>query len=186
VEGEEVVEGDRNHFLPQRSKSARKVTSPSPSDSPSKGLGKKRRFMTAEKKFPIYLEAQNSDKPVAKLLRREGLYSTDLWPASANQAKEGALQRPCAKPGHPQAKSALRPTMRPRSNSKTRSEPWRISPSYWRSFEKNERGFVGAIASRWIHEHIKLEILMVIETSSQLGLSAGRCCAILSIAYFHR
>jgi hypothetical protein len=63
------------------------VTSPSPSDSPSKGLGKKRCFLTAEKKFPIYLEAQTSDKPVAKLLRREGLYSTDL--ARISQSGQG-------------------------------------------------------------------------------------------------
>ncbi len=42
---------------------------------------------------------------------------------------------------------------------------------------------MGTIAGRWIDEHIKLEILMVIETSGQQGVSARRCCAILAIAH---
>ena len=79
----------------------RKMTIPNPSDAPSKGPGKKRRFLTAEKKFQIYLEAQSSDQPVGELLRREGLYSTDLA-RIRQQVKEGALQRLGAKPGHQQ------------------------------------------------------------------------------------
>lgn len=63
---------------------------------------KKRRFLSAEKKFQIYLEAQDSTKPVGELLRREGLYSTDLA-RIRQQVKEGALQRLGAKPGHKQA-----------------------------------------------------------------------------------
>ena len=59
---------------------------------------KKRRFLSAEKKFQIYLEAQDSAKPVGELLRREGLYSTDLA-RIRQQVKEGALQRLSAKPG---------------------------------------------------------------------------------------
>ncbi len=59
--------------------------------SPSKGAGKKRRFLTAEKKFQIYLEAQESDKPVGEILRREGLFSTDLA-RIRQQVKEGARQ----------------------------------------------------------------------------------------------
>ncbi len=62
---------------------------------------KKRRFLSAEKKFQIYLEAQGSDKPVGELLRREGLYSTDLA-RIREQVKEGALQRLSSKPGHKQ------------------------------------------------------------------------------------
>ena len=62
---------------------------------------KKRRFLSAEKKFQIYLEAQDSAKPVGELLRREGLYSTDLA-RIRQQVKEGALQRLSAKPGHKQ------------------------------------------------------------------------------------
>jgi len=63
-----------------------------------KGPAKKRRFLTAEKKFQIYLEAQGSDKPIGELLRREGLFSTDLA-RIRQQVKEGALQRLGAKPG---------------------------------------------------------------------------------------
>ena len=64
-----------------------------------KSPGKKRRLLSAEKKFQIYLEAQSSDKPIGELLRREGLYSTDLA-RIRQQVKEGALQRLSAKPGH--------------------------------------------------------------------------------------
>ena len=68
---------------------------------PNKSPDKKRRYLTAEKKFQIYLEAQASDKPVGELLRREGLYSTDLA-RIRQQVKEGALQRLSAKPGQQQ------------------------------------------------------------------------------------
>jgi transposase-like protein len=59
---------------------------------------KKRRFLSADKKFQIYLEAQNNAKPLGELLRREGLYSTDLA-RIRQQVKEGALLRLSAKPG---------------------------------------------------------------------------------------
>ena len=68
------------------------------SDGPHQSPGKKRRYLTAEKKFQIYLEAQASDKPVGELPRREGLYSTDLA-RIRQQVREGALQRLGAKPG---------------------------------------------------------------------------------------
>jgi transposase-like protein len=77
------------------------MMSSNPSVEPNKNSQKKRRFLTAEKKFQIYLEAQGSDKPVGELLRREGLYSTDLA-RIRQQVKEGALQRLSAKPGHKQ------------------------------------------------------------------------------------
>jgi len=67
-------------------------------EGPNQSPDKKRRFLTAEKKFQIYLEAQANDKPVGELLRREGLYSTDLA-RIRQQVKEGALQRLSAKPG---------------------------------------------------------------------------------------
>jgi transposase-like protein len=69
------------------------VASPSPE--------KKRRYLSAEKKFQIYLEAQAGDKPVGELLRREGLFSTDLA-RIRQQVKEGAIQRLGAKPGRQQ------------------------------------------------------------------------------------
>ena len=68
------------------------------SDGPHPSSDKKRRYLTAEKKFQIYLEAQDSDNPVGELLRREGLYSTDLA-RIRQQVKAGALQRLGAKPG---------------------------------------------------------------------------------------
>ena len=56
----------------------------------------------AAKKFQIYLEAQDGGKPVGELLRREGLFSTDLA-RIRQQVKEGALQRLSAKPGRQQS-----------------------------------------------------------------------------------
>jgi transposase-like protein len=57
-----------------------------------------RRLFSAEKKFQIYLEAQRGEKPVGEILRREGLYSTDLA-RIRQQVKEGALERLSARPG---------------------------------------------------------------------------------------
>jgi transposase-like protein len=59
---------------------------------------KKRRFLSPEKKFQIYLEAQNARVPVGEILRREGLYSSDLV-RIRKQVKEGALERLGARPG---------------------------------------------------------------------------------------
>ena len=78
-----------------------KMKNPITTSAPSKGTEKKRRFLTAEKKFQIYLEAQESDKPVGEILRREGLFSTDLA-RIRQQVKEGALQRLGARPGRRQ------------------------------------------------------------------------------------
>jgi transposase-like protein len=74
------------------------MNSSNSSEVPHKSPDKKRRFLTAEKKFQIYLEAQANDQPVGELLRREGLYSTDLA-RIRQQVKEGALQRLSVKPG---------------------------------------------------------------------------------------
>ena len=74
------------------------MTNTPPSEVPQKTPRKKRRFLSAEKKFQIYLEAQSPDKPVGELLRREGLFSTDLARIRQHD-KEGALQRLSAKPG---------------------------------------------------------------------------------------
>jgi transposase-like protein len=59
---------------------------------------RERRLFSAEKKFQIYLEAQRGEKPVGEILRREGLYSTDLA-RIRQQVKEGALERLSARPG---------------------------------------------------------------------------------------
>ena len=47
------------------------MTKTTPSEVPEKASKTKRRFLTAEKKFQIYLEAQSPDKPIGELLRRE-------------------------------------------------------------------------------------------------------------------
>src|SRR3972149_141614 len=77
------------------------MSSSNPSQEPNQSPQKKRRYLSAEKKFQIYLEAQSSDKPIGELLRREGLFSTDLA-RIRQQVKEGALQRLSAKPGRKQ------------------------------------------------------------------------------------
>ena len=69
---------------------------------------KVRRKLSAEKKFQIYLEAQRSDQPVGDILRREGLYATDLT-RIRDQVREGALERLSARPGK-------RPQMVPRES----------------------------------------------------------------------
>ena len=49
----------------------------SPDSLPPAGRNK-RRFLSPEKKYQIFLEAQRGEAPVGELLRREGLHSTDL------------------------------------------------------------------------------------------------------------
>ncbi len=72
--------------------------------SPSFFEGKeKRRFLSAEKKYQIFLESQSGKTPTGEILRREGLYSTDLA-RIRNHVKEGALERLSVRPG-PKRKS---------------------------------------------------------------------------------
>jgi transposase len=59
---------------------------------------KKRRFLSPEKKHQIFLESQTGKTPVGEILRREGIYSTDLA-RTRKQLKEEALDRLCARPG---------------------------------------------------------------------------------------
>jgi len=59
---------------------------------------KKRRFLSPEKKYQIFLEAQRSDVAAAEILRREGLYATDLA-RIRQKVKEAALERLAARPG---------------------------------------------------------------------------------------
>jgi transposase-like protein len=74
-----------------------KAGSPAPETSAT-GQKKKRRYLSAEKKFQIYLETQRPDQPVGEILRREGMFSTDLA-RIRQQVREGALSRLGAKPG---------------------------------------------------------------------------------------
>jgi transposase-like protein len=59
---------------------------------------KKRRFLSPEKKYQIFLEAQRGDKSAGEVLRREGLYSSDLARIQ-QKVKEGALERLADRPG---------------------------------------------------------------------------------------
>jgi len=67
-------------------------------DKKSQKEKKKRRFLSPEKKFQLYLESQSGNAQVGEILRREGIYSTDLA-RIRNQVKQGALERLSARPG---------------------------------------------------------------------------------------
>jgi transposase-like protein len=58
----------------------------------------RRRRLSAERKFQIFLECCQAGAPVGEILRREGLYSSDLARIRA-QVKEGALDRLRQRPG---------------------------------------------------------------------------------------
>ena len=58
----------------------------------------KRRFLSPEKRYQIFLETQRGDVSAAEVLRREGLYSTDLA-RIREKVKEGALERLSDRPG---------------------------------------------------------------------------------------
>jgi transposase-like protein len=64
--------------------------------------------LSPRKKFQIYLEAQRGNQAVGEILRREGLYATDLT-RIREQVREGALERLSARPGK-------RPQMVPRES----------------------------------------------------------------------
>lgn len=58
----------------------------------------KRRHLSAEKKYQLFLEAERGGQPLGEILRRESLYSSDLA-RIREQVKEGALERLRARPG---------------------------------------------------------------------------------------
>ena len=58
----------------------------------------RRRSLSPEKKFQIFLESQTGKTPVGEILRREGIYSTDLT-RIRQKVKEGALERLADHPG---------------------------------------------------------------------------------------
>jgi hypothetical protein len=57
-----------------------------------------RRYLSAEKKYQLFLEAEKGEQQIGELLRREGLYSSDLA-RIREHVREGALERLKAKPG---------------------------------------------------------------------------------------
>ena len=58
----------------------------------------KKRILSPEKKFQIFLETQRGETPTGEVLRREGLYSSDLT-RIRQQVKDGAMDRLAARPG---------------------------------------------------------------------------------------
>ena len=67
-------------------------------DEKSSAGKRKRRYLSPEKKFQIYLESQRGESPVGEILRREGIYSTDLT-RIREKVKAGALEHLAARPG---------------------------------------------------------------------------------------
>ena len=65
---------------------------------PSYEKKRKRRFLSPEKKFQIFLESHTGKTPAGELLRRQGIYSTDLA-RIRQKVKEGALERLADRPG---------------------------------------------------------------------------------------
>jgi transposase-like protein len=59
---------------------------------------KKRKYLSPEKKFQIFLETQRGDNSIGEILRREGIYSTDLN-RIREKVKEGAIDRLADRPG---------------------------------------------------------------------------------------
>jgi transposase-like protein len=68
------------------------------SNSTDKRKSSKRQKLSAEKKFQIFLETQRNDTPTGEVLRREGLYASDLT-RIRKQVHEGAVERLSSKPG---------------------------------------------------------------------------------------
>lgn len=66
--------------------------------SESKRVKQKQRILTPEKKFQIFLETQRGETPTGEILRREGLYSSDLA-RIRQQVKDGAIDRLATRPG---------------------------------------------------------------------------------------
>ena len=72
----------------------------------SSGKRQRRRHLSPEKKFQIFLESQSGKTPVGEILRREGIYSTDLT-RIRQKVKEGALEHLADRPGAKRKKVLL-------------------------------------------------------------------------------
>jgi len=66
----------------------------------------RRRHLSPEKKYQIFLESLSGKSPVGEMLRREGIYSTDLA-RIRQKVKEGALERLADRPGAKRKKVPL-------------------------------------------------------------------------------
>jgi transposase-like protein len=68
------------------------------SGEPKEEVRPRRRRLTAAKKFEIFIECSTPGAPIGEILRREGLYSSDLA-RIREQVREGALDRLKQGPG---------------------------------------------------------------------------------------
>ena len=89
---------------PQPPPSARRADAAS--EEPKGELRPRRRRLTAAKKFEIFLECSAPGAPIGEILRREGLFSSDLA-RIRDQVREGALDR--LKQGPGRKKKSLAP-----------------------------------------------------------------------------
>ena len=119
---------------------------------PEKPRGAKRRILSAEKKFQIFLEAQAGEKPVGELLRREGLYSTDL--ARIRQAGQGGgTATPQCQAWEQTWPGGLLRLRRHQARTPGQGEGHgRPVGRTGDPAKKNEWGFVGPIVKQWIPE----------------------------------
>jgi len=82
---------------------------------------RKRKILSPEKKYQIFLEAHSGNIPVGEILRREGIYSTDLA-RIREKVKEGALER-----------------LAERSGGRRKMVPWEDYEAVKRELEEKER-----------------------------------------------
>lgn len=114
------------------------------------------------------------------MLRREGLFSTDLA-RIRHQVKEGALQRLSAKPGRKQHAVETESYDAIKRELQDKERAMADQSVELAILRKNEWGFVGPIAKQWIKEQTKLDILAVIKSSQHQGVSVRRSCVLLAI-----
>ena len=133
---------------------------------------KKRRYLSAEKKFQIYLETQRPDQPVGEILRREGMFSTDLA-RIRQQVREGALLRLGAKPGT-QGGAGQHGVVREAQSGPGRkgTRPGRAGGRTGHPAKKNEWGLVGPIANTWLPAATKQAIMMACLVAAGSQVSA--------------
>ncbi len=141
---------------------------------------KSRRFLSPEKKFQIFLEAQRGDVLAAEVLRREGLYSTDLA-RIRQKVKEGALERLSATWG--QKEDGLFGTIRGLKTG-TGGKGAGVGgdgSGGGHLKKKNEWGFLGKIEGCWLESDRKREIVSSTVQGKEEGTPVSRTCRMWAI-----
>ena len=127
----------------------------------------------------MFLEAERGGQPLGELLRREGLYSSDLA-RIRDHVKEGALERLRARPGpKPQTVgldeyTALKQELEAKERAMADHERGTGDPA-----KKNDWGYVGPITGEWLAAETKMEMLDLIDESTGQGVSCRRSCTLL-------